>query len=50
VADALSRPPSHVLESTPLEENIAILAIETRASEALEAAWPAETRMGALSA
>jgi len=33
-----------------LEENIPILAIEARASEALEAAWPAETRRGALSA
>jgi len=33
-----------------LDENIPVLAVETRASDALEAASPAEAPMGALTA
>ena len=50
IADALSRLPTEGLDSTPLDEDIPILAVETRASDALEAASPAEALMGALSA
>jgi len=50
VADALSRLPSEGLDQTPLDEDIPVLAIETRASDAVEAASPAEAPMGALSA
>jgi len=50
VADALSRLPTEGLDSTPLDEDIPVLAIETRASDALEAASPAEAPMGALTA
>jgi len=38
------------LDSTPLDEDIPVLAIETRESDALEAASPAEAHMGALTA
>ena len=50
VADALSRLPTEGLDSTPLDEDIPVLAVETRASDALEAASPAEAPMGALTA
>jgi len=50
VADVLSRLPTEGLDSTPLDEDIPVLAIETRASDALEAASPAEAPMGALTA
>jgi len=50
VADALSRLPTEGLDSTPLDEDIPVLAIETRASDALEVASPAEAPMGALTA
>jgi len=50
VADAISRLPPEGLDSTPLDEDIPVLAIETRASDALEAAWPAQAPMGALTA
>jgi len=50
VADALSRLPTEGLDSTSLEEDIPVLAVETRASDALEAAAPAEAPMGALTA
>jgi len=50
VADALSRLPPEGLDWTPLDEYIPVLAIETRASGALEAASPAEAPMGALTA
>jgi len=50
VAKALSRLPTERLDSTPLDEDIPVLAIETRASDALDAAFPAEAPMGALSA
>jgi len=50
VADALSRLPTEGLDSTPLDEDIPVLAVETRASDALEAASPAEAPMGALKA
>jgi len=49
VTDAFSRLPTEGLESTPLEEDIPVLAIEARASDAREAASPAEAPMGALS-
>jgi len=48
VADALSRLPTESLDSTPLDEDIPVLAVETRASDALEAASPAEAPLGAL--
>jgi len=47
VADALSRLPTEGLDSTPLDEEIPFLAVETRASDAREAASPAEAPMGA---
>jgi len=50
VADALSRLPTQVLDSTPLDEDIPVLAVETLASDALEAASPAEAHMRALTA
>jgi len=50
VADALSRLPTEGLDSTPLDEDIPVLAVQTRASDALEAASPAEAPMGALTA
>jgi len=50
VADALSRLPTEGLHSTPLDEDIPVLAVETRASDALKAASPAEAPMGALTA
>jgi len=50
VADALSRLPTKGLDSTPLDEDMSVLAVETRASVALEAASPAEAPMGALTA
>jgi len=50
VADALSRLPTEGLDSSPLDEDISVLAVETRASDALEAASPAEAPMGALTA
>jgi len=50
VADALSRLPTEGLDSTLLDQDIPVLAVETRASDALEAAAPAEAPMGALTA
>jgi len=50
VADALSRLPTEGLDSTPLEEDIPVLAIETRAKDALEATSPDETPLGSLTA
>ena len=50
VADALSRLPTEGLDSTPLDEDIPVLAVETRASDALEVASGAEASMGALTA
>jgi len=50
VADALSRLPTEGLDSTPLDEDIPVLAVETRASDALEAASPAKAPLGALTA
>jgi len=50
VADALSRLHTEGLDSTPLDEGIPVLAVETRANDALAAASPAEDPMGALSA
>jgi len=50
VADALSRLPTEGLDSTPLDEDIPVLAVETRASDALDAASPAEAPLGALTA
>jgi len=50
VADALLRLRTEGLDLTPLDENIPVLATETRASGALEAASPAEATMGVLSA
>ena len=48
--DGLSRPPTEGLDSTPLDEDIPVLAIEARESDALEAAPPAEVPRGALTA
>ena len=50
VADALSRLPTESLDSTPLEEDIPVLAVKARASDALEAASPAEAPLAALTA
>jgi len=50
VADAVSRLPTEGLASTPLYEEIPVLAVETRASDALEAVSPAEAPLGALTA
>ena len=50
VADALSSLPREGLVPTPLDEDIPVLAIETRASDALEAASPAKAPKGALTA
>jgi len=50
VADVLSRLPTEGLDSTPLDYDIPVLAIETRERDVLEAASPAEAPMGALSA
>jgi len=50
VADALSRLPTEGLNSTPMDEDIAVLAIETRESGALEAASSAGAVIGALTA
>jgi len=50
VADALSRLPTEGLDSTPVDEDIPVLAVETRASGALEAVSPAEAPLGALTA
>jgi len=50
VADALSRLPTEGLDSSPLDDDIPVLAIKTRASVALEAASPSEAPMGALTA
>jgi len=50
VTDALSRLLMEGLDSTPWEEDIPVLAIETRESDVLEAASPAEAPMGALMA
>jgi len=50
VADALSRLPTEGLDSTLLDEDIPFLTLETRKSDALEAASPAEAPMGALTA
>jgi len=48
VAEALSRLPTEGLDLTPLDEDIPVLAVETRASDALEAASPAEAPLGAV--
>jgi len=48
VSDALSRLPTEGVDSTPLDGDIPVLAVETRASDALEAASPAEAPLGAL--
>jgi len=50
VADAFSRLPTEGLDSTPLDEDITVLAIDKRASDTLESASPAEAPMGALTA
>jgi len=50
VADALSRLPTEGLDTSPLDEDIPVLAVETRASDALKATTPEEAPMGALSA
>jgi len=50
VADALTRLPTEGLDSTPLDEDIPVLAVETRASDALEATSRTEAPMGALTA
>jgi len=50
VADELSRLPTESLDSTPLDEDIPVLAVETRSSDALEAVSPAEAPMGPLTA
>jgi len=50
VADALSRLPTEGLDSAPLDEDIPVLAVETRASDALGATSPAEEPLGALTA
>jgi len=50
VSDALSRLRTEGLDSTPLDEDIPVLASETRASDALEAVSPAEAPMGARTA
>jgi len=50
VADAVSRLPTEGLDSTPLDEDIPVLVIENRVSDALEAASPAKAPMGALTA
>ena len=50
VADALSRLPTEGLDTTPVDEAIPVLAMETQASEALKEASPDETPLGALTA
>jgi len=50
VADALSRLPAEGLDTLPLDEDILVLAVKTRASDALKEASPGEAPMGALSA
>jgi len=50
VADVLSRLPTEGLDSSPLDEDIPVVAVETRASDSLEAASPAEAPLGALTA
>jgi len=50
VADALSRLPTQGLDTSPLDDDIPVLAVETGASDALEEASPEEAPMGALSA
>jgi len=49
-ADALSSLPTKGLDSTPLDEEVPVLAVKTRASDALEAASLAEAPMGTLTA
>jgi len=48
VADALSRPPTEGLDTSPLDEDIPVLAVETRASDTLKKASPEEATLGAL--
>jgi len=50
LADALSRLPTEGLDTFPLDEDIPVIAVETRASDALKEASPEEAPMGALSA
>jgi len=50
VADALSRLPTEGLDTSPLDEDIPVLAFETRASDVLQEASPEEAPMGALTA
>ena len=50
VAHALSRLPTEGLDTSSLDEDIPVLAVETRASDALKKASPEEAPMGALSA
>jgi len=48
VVDALSRLPTDGLDTLPLDEDIPVLAVETRASDALQEASPEEAPMEAL--
>ena len=50
VADALSRLPTEGLDTSPLDEDIPVLAVETRANDALQEASPEEAPMGAMTA
>jgi len=50
VADALSRLPTEGLDTSPLDGDILVLAVETRASDALKEASPEEAHLGDLSA
>jgi len=50
VADALSRLPTEGLDTSPLYEDIPVLAVETRASDALMEESPEQAPMGAMSA
>jgi len=40
VADALSRVPTEGLDTSPLDEDIPVLAVDTRASDALRSTTP----------
>ena len=50
MADALSRLRTEGLDTSPLDEDIPVLAVETRASDALKEASPEEAPMEALTA
>jgi len=49
MADALSRISTEVLDTSPLDEDIPVLVVETRASDALKEASAKEAPMGAQS-